>query len=199
MNGRFTFVDNHTVRKVSGHDKIVLHDEGGLLGVQNETLDHLGGDQTLLRIKIGARLIDEIDVSRLSECQHQSQALKLTTGQMNHLLVEQIIKHHRLEDIGLELRMGPGAADLLVEQHAYRTLELGVDGLRLVAHVELGDLHHAIGWHQTGQHADEGGLAGTVLAQHHNDLTVRERARLHLEGEPVAELLGHGRVLVLGV
>ena len=35
------------------------------------------------------------------------------------------------------------------------------------------------------QHADEGGLAGAILAKHHDDLAVGEAARLHLQGRVV--------------
>lgn len=33
--------ETYSIRQIGGHDEIVLHDEAGLLGVQNETLDHL--------------------------------------------------------------------------------------------------------------------------------------------------------------
>ena len=32
---------SYSVGKVGGHDEVVLNDESGLLGVKNETLDHL--------------------------------------------------------------------------------------------------------------------------------------------------------------
>ena len=33
---------DHAVREVRGHDEVVLNDEPGLLGVEDEALDHLG-------------------------------------------------------------------------------------------------------------------------------------------------------------
>jgi hypothetical protein len=46
LDGGPSFVDDHSVGQVGGHDEVVLHDEGRLLGVHDVTLDHLrqGGE-----------------------------------------------------------------------------------------------------------------------------------------------------------
>ena len=49
------------VCQVGGHDEVVLHHEGGLLGVHDESLDDLGGRYTLLTVEIGRGLVDLID------------------------------------------------------------------------------------------------------------------------------------------
>ena len=41
-----------------GHDEVVLDDEAGLLGVEDEALDHLGRHQPLLRVQVRRRLVD---------------------------------------------------------------------------------------------------------------------------------------------
>ena len=38
-----SFIHNHTVREVGGHDEIVLDDKGGLFAVHDEAFDHLFG------------------------------------------------------------------------------------------------------------------------------------------------------------
>lgn len=41
-----------------GHDEVVLDDEPCLLGVEDEPLDHLRRNQTLLRVKVRGGLVD---------------------------------------------------------------------------------------------------------------------------------------------
>jgi hypothetical protein len=52
LDGGPTVKDHDAVGEVGGHDKVVFHDERRLFGMQNEPLDGLGADQTLLRVKI---------------------------------------------------------------------------------------------------------------------------------------------------
>lgn len=44
--------DDDPVSEVSRHDEVVLDDESCLLRVHYEALDHAGGDDTLLRVKV---------------------------------------------------------------------------------------------------------------------------------------------------
>ena len=78
---RQAVVDDDAVGEVGRHDEIVLDNERRLLGVQHEPLDHLGGDQTLLGVEVGRRLIDQVDVGRLAEAQADGGPLELTAGQ----------------------------------------------------------------------------------------------------------------------
>jgi len=50
------------VGEVCGHDEIVLYDEGGLFGVEDEPLDDFGGVKTLLRVQVSRGFVDQIDV-----------------------------------------------------------------------------------------------------------------------------------------
>ena len=50
------------VCQVGGHDEVVLHNEAGLLGVQDEPLDHLSGHQPLLRVQVGTEVETYINV-----------------------------------------------------------------------------------------------------------------------------------------
>ena len=49
LNGRFTIIHNNTISQIGSHNEIVLHNKTGLLGVEDEPLDDLGGNQTLER------------------------------------------------------------------------------------------------------------------------------------------------------
>ena len=68
---------------------------------------------------------------------------------------------------------------------AYRGCELGGDLLWLVADIELRDLGAlvVIWWEHACQHPDEGGLAGAILPQHDQDLTVGEGPFLNIQPE----------------
>merc|ERR1719234_1710133 len=56
---------NHPVSQVGGHDEVVLDNKAGLLGVQDEPLDHLGGHQSLLGVQVGTGLINKVDICGL--------------------------------------------------------------------------------------------------------------------------------------
>jgi len=92
----------------------------------------------LLRVEVSGRLIDKVDIARLSESQNDSNALQLTTGQVLDFLVEQNVDLERQEDLSLEQRCLPTSLELGVEKHLDRAFELGCDGLGLVGNVQLG-------------------------------------------------------------
>ena len=52
------FVNKAVFLHSRGHDEVVLDDEAGLLGVQDEPLDDLGRHQPLLRVQVRRRLVD---------------------------------------------------------------------------------------------------------------------------------------------
>ena len=87
-------------------------------------------------------------------------------------------------NVGNELRVDVGVPDLLVEELPRRALALGRNLLRFVADVERWDLAtFLVGRKLSGQHPDEGGLAGAVLAEEDEDLAVRELTGLHFQLE----------------
>ena len=184
--------DNDTVSKIGSHDEIVLDDESSLLGVHNEALDDTGCDNTLFRIEVSTRLIDEVDISWHAEGQYDSDTLQFTTGQVLHFLVDEVVHLEGLVDIGLELRAEESGLDLLEEELANGTLEPGSDGLGLHADAHLGNLGVAIGLQSAGKHLTESGLSGTVLTHHDDDLRVSKGTGLDVEFKASEGLLHAG-------
>ena len=73
LETRLTVEDDDAVGEVGRHDEIVLDDEGGLLAVHDEALDHARSDDTLLGIEVGGWLVDKVDVgwdSKAEYCQY---------------------------------------------------------------------------------------------------------------------------------
>lgn len=193
IDGGLSVEDNDTVSQVGGHDEIVLDDEGSLLGVHDETLDDTGGDNTLLGIQVGGRLVNQVEVGGHTQSQDNGDTLQFTTGQVLNFLVDEIVKLERLVDIGLELGRQESGLDTLEEELTNSTLELGSDLLGLHADVHLGDLGGAVWLDGTSQHLTESGLSGTVLTHHDENLGVGEVTGLDAEVEVTLGLL-HGGV-----
>ena len=183
MDSRLTIEDNDTIGKVGGHDEIVLDDESGLLGVHDETLDDTGSNDTLLGVEVGTGLIDQVDVGRHTQSQDDSNTLQLTTRQVLDLLVDEVVHLEWLVDISLELGAQEGSLDLLEEELADGTLELGCNCLGLHGDAHLGDLGGAVRLNSTSKHLTEGGLSGTVLTHHDDDLGVVEVSSLDVQRE----------------
>ena len=53
LHAWLTIIHNDSVSQVSGHNEVVLHHEGSLLGMHDKALDHLGGGNALLTIQVG--------------------------------------------------------------------------------------------------------------------------------------------------
>jgi len=190
VNGWLTVEDDNAVGKISGHDEIVLDDEGSLLGVHDETLDDTRGDDTLLGVEVGGRLVNDVDVGGHAESEHNGDTLQLTTRQILDFLVDEIVHLERLVDISLELRVDEGGLDALEEELADSALEFGRDLLGLHGDVHGRNLLVAIGLEGTCKHLTECRLTSTVLSHHDQDLGSGECAGLNLEVE-VAHCLLH--------
>ena len=113
--------------------------------MQNEPLDDLGGHNTLLGVKVGGGLVDQVNIRlggggvknfsqqmmwkvnsgtyRLSETENQGNTLKLTTREVLHLLVQETINLERADDVSLELRVVEHIPDLRVEELSHSTLK----------------------------------------------------------------------------
>lgn len=193
LDGRLAVEDDDTVGKVGCHDEIVLDDEGGLLGVHDEALDDTRGDNTLLGIEVGGRLVDDVDVGGHTEGEHDGDTLQFTTGQVLHLLVDEVVHLEGLVDVGLELRVDEGGLDALEEELAHGTLELRGDLLGLHGDVHGRDLLVVVGLEGTCKHLTESCLTSTVLTHHDQNLGTGEGTGVDLEVE-VAHGLLHGRV-----
>ena len=51
-------------------------------------LDHTGGDDALLRVQVGRRLVDQVNVGGLAEAEDDGDTLELTARQVLHLMGE---------------------------------------------------------------------------------------------------------------
>lgn len=56
---------------------------------REQPLDDSGGHQSLLRVQVRRRLVDQVNVSRFPQTQSESDSLQLTTGQVLHLRGEE--------------------------------------------------------------------------------------------------------------
>ena len=193
VNGRLTVEDNDTVGKIGGHDKVVLDNEGSLLGVHNETLDDSGSDNTLFRVEVRTRLVDQVNVGRHSKSQNNSDTLQFTTGQVLHFLVDEVVNLERLVDVGLELRRQESGLDPLEEQLAHSTLELGGDLLGLHADVHAGHRFVSVRLLSTSKHLTEGSLASSVLSHHNDNFRISKPSAINAQLE-VAQSLAHAGV-----
>lgn len=181
-----------TIGKISSHDEIVLDDEGSLLGVHDVSLDDTGGNDTLLGVEVGRGLVDEVDIGGHTKSEDDGDTLQFTTGQVLDFLVDEIVELQGPDNIGLELGRQESGSDLLEEELANGTLELGGDGLGLHADFHIRDRTLAIGLESTGQKSTEGGLSSSVLAHHDNNLRVGEVTRVDTESEVAKRLLDLG-------
>lgn len=91
VDTRLSVEDDDTVGEVGGHDEIVFDDECGLLGVHDEALDDTGGNDTLLGVKVGGRLVDNVDIGGQAQGQDDGHSLQFTTRQMLDFLVDEIL------------------------------------------------------------------------------------------------------------
>lgn len=184
--GRGAFEDDDAIGQVGGHDEVVLDDEGGLFGVEDEALDDLGSNDALLGIEIGRGLVDEVNVSGLAETEGDGHALELAPGQVAHGLVDDVVEAQGLDDVSLELGVQEHVADFVEEEVADRVFGLAKELLGLVGDVELGD--EVVAWPGIGaldasEHADEGCFPRSVFPEHDDDFRVCELSWLYGEGE----------------
>ena len=85
---------------------------------------------------VRARLIDEVHGRGLAEREDDGDALELTAGERLHVLVEDRLEVHRLDDVRVELGVHERGLDALQEEHADRARERGRDRLRLERHAQ---------------------------------------------------------------
>lgn len=151
--------------------------------MHDESLDDPGSDNTLLRVEISGRLIDEVDVGRKTKGKNDSHTLQLTTREGLHFLIDELVQLQRLDDVGLELREEESSLDLLEKKLTNGTFELWGDLLRLHADLHTGDFLITVWVQSTSEQLAESRLARTVLAHHDNDFRVSEITSLNAEME----------------
>ena len=131
LDGGSAFIHDDTISKICGHNNVMLDDHCRLLRVKNETFNDLRCLNTLFRIKICTRLVNQVNISRLSKSKNQRNTLELTTREGLHILIDNVVQTHGLHNICLELRVHKGRLDLLQKQHTNSALELGCNCLGL--------------------------------------------------------------------
>ena len=90
------------VGEVSGHDEIVLYDEGGLFGVKDEPLDDFGGVETLFRVQVGRGFVDQVNVGGFAQTQRHRHALQFTAWE-KHGRRKVVIKTERAQAVACSL------------------------------------------------------------------------------------------------
>lgn len=81
----FTGEHDDAICEVCCHDKVVFDNKRRLLGVKDEALDDLCAHETLLRVEVGRRLVNEVDVGGFAKAQRHGRALELATRESFHL------------------------------------------------------------------------------------------------------------------
>lgn len=194
FDARLTIEDDDSVGEICGHDEIVLNNESGFLGVHDEPFDDAGGDDTLLGVKIGAWLIDEVDICWNTQGKNDSNTLQFTAREILHFLVDEVVELKGLVDIRLELRAQESGLDFLEEKLSDGACELGRDLLGLHRNVHRGHGGSAVWFLCAGKHSAEGSLPSPVLAHHDDDFGICKFAWLDLQVK-IAQSLLHGWIV----
>jgi hypothetical protein len=103
LHTRLTFKHNDPVRQVRRHDKIVLDDKGRLFSVQDKPFDDFCSNDTLLRIEVGGRFINEVNIGGGTKTEDQGDTLEFPTGEGLDFIVEDVFQGEGFDDIGIEL------------------------------------------------------------------------------------------------
>lgn len=192
INTGLAVKDNDTIGKIGGHGEIVLNNEGSLFGVHDETLNDSRGNNTLLRVKVGRGLVKEVNIRRHTKGKNNGNTLQFTTGQVLNFLINEVIELKGLDDVSLELRRQESLLNLLEEQLANSTLELGGNGLGLHADSHVWDRALAVWLNSTSEETAESGLAGSILSHHDNNFRVGELSSINTKSEVAKGLLNLG-------
>lgn len=194
INTRLAVKHNDTVGEVGGHDEVMLDDESRTLGVHDEALDDSSGDDTLLRIKVRRRFVNEVDFRRRAESENNGHTLQFTTRQVLDFLIDKVFQLERLDNIGLELRREECLLNLLEEELADSTFKLRGNSLWFVGDIHAWHRALAVWFDGASKETAESGLASTILPHHDDDLRVCEVTGINSQSE-VAKRLLHLRVL----
>lgn len=81
LDSRCTVKHNDSVRKIRGHDEIVLDNKCRTFRTHDKLLDDFTGNDTLLGIEVRRGFVDKEDVGWDTEHEDNSNSLQLTTGQ----------------------------------------------------------------------------------------------------------------------
>jgi hypothetical protein len=118
----------------------MFHNETSLFRMKDEAFDDFSSHNTLFRIEVSRRFVNQVDIGRLAHAQHESHTLQLTTRQVLHHLVNDGLDGKGLGDICHELGVEISVFDFLLQKHADCAFKFGADLLGFVAHIQLRNL-----------------------------------------------------------
>jgi hypothetical protein len=85
----------------------VFNNKSGAFLTHNPTFHDFSSQNTLLRIEIGRRLVDQVNVARLGETEHERNALQLTTRQGLDIVLKKLLDVKWHNYFRLENRSSP--------------------------------------------------------------------------------------------
>ena len=89
LDGGCSTEDDNLISQVGCHDEIVLNDEGCTLGIHDPALHDARGENTLFRVQVRGRLIDQVEIARLGQGDNDGDTLQLTSRQVLNFVVEE--------------------------------------------------------------------------------------------------------------
>ncbi len=180
----------------------MIDDEPGARFLLHDPSDRPRGLHPLVRIEIGGRLVDQIDVRIPAETQGDGDALQLAAGQRRDVPLQHSFDLERLEDLRLEVTGIRLLSDGVAKQFADRAFVDGLEVLRLVR--DLPPPFHGTrrGRLLAREHLDERRLAGRIRSDNADDLAFSQPSRMdgELEAlEPFRESVERDERLALPV
>lgn len=137
LDGGRTVEDDDSVGQICSHDEIVLDDECGSLRAHDELLDNLTCDNTLLRVEVCRRLIDQEDIGRNTQHKGNGNTLQLSSRQTGQsvpvitrysrldILINNVLDVEGFQDVAVELRVHVHSLDSLQQQRSDGSGEFG--------------------------------------------------------------------------
>ena len=187
------------VGQVCRHEQVVVDDECCFFGVHDEALDDARHHQALVRAQEIRGFVDEVDLCRLPQRQHDGNALQLPSRQLEHRLVEHLVHLHRAHHITLKLGARKSRPNLGGQQLAHRAAIGGFQHLWLVRHDErlagkerisggivtititISGTRCPLGLEHAGNQLDGRCFTGSVAAHQRNHLALARLAGFDLE------------------
>jgi len=86
----------------------MLHNKSSSFTAQNESFYDFSNNNSLFGVQISRGFIDQINVRGLSKSQYKGHSLEFSSRQSLNLIINNIIKHHRISNVASELGMIKG-------------------------------------------------------------------------------------------
>ena len=88
--------------------------------MENESLDDFCGDDTLFRIEVCGRFVNEVNIRWLTKTEYESNTLQFSAGKSLDFVVEDTLEVERFHDIRVKLRMQETGANLISASNYWR-------------------------------------------------------------------------------